>query len=377
MPDLFRGRKWDLVGSRRLWFSISIVLLSVGMYFWATKGLKLGIDFTGGGMLTYQLPHSVASAEQNTTLSQVRGVVSGLDIDNEIQLAGPAFGGKNLVLVRTKVDPKGTDQQRYRQVQQQAKDILAGLTREFPQIKLVGNEVVGAVMSRELLGRALSAVGLGSLLVMLWIMIRYDLFFGQISPKWAFSAIVALLHDILMLIGIFALLQREVNSPFVAAILTVVGYSVHDTIIIFDRIRENLKLRKGHTFAETTNISLLETMARSVNTVLTVELTLLALFLFGGPTLRDFSLALIIGVTTGAYSSIFNASQILVVFKNREAHARAASHAGPRPARLAQPEPAAVGADSGRVAAAQPSAPGPAARKVAKGAGAKKRRKRY
>ena len=127
-----------------------------------------------------------------------------------------------------------------------------------------------------------------------------------------------MVHDVLVLVGVFAMTRREVNSPFVAAALTVVGFSVHDTIIIFDRIRENLRLRKGATFAETTNISLLETMARSVNTVLTVELVLIAVYLLGGVSLRDFTFAMVIGVTVGAYSSIFNASQIVVVMKNRE-----------------------------------------------------------
>jgi preprotein translocase subunit SecF len=125
---------------------------------------------------------------------------------------------------------------------------------------------------------------------------------------------VALLHDLCTLVGMFAVLRfwLQVNSPFIAALLTVLGYSIHDTIVIFDRIRENLRLRKGRTFAETVNISLLETLARSVNTILTVLLTLLALLFFGGSTLRDFVAAMLIGVIVGGYSSIFVASQLLV-----------------------------------------------------------------
>jgi hypothetical protein len=150
---------------------------------------------------------------------------------------------------------------------------------------------------------------------------------------------------------------REINSPFVAAALTVVGFSVHDTIVIFDRIRENLRLRKGSTFAETVNVSLLETMARSVNTVLTVELVLVAVYLLGGASLRDFTFAMIIGVTVGAYSSIFNASQLMVVFKNREERNLALQRAGagrPAPAlagRAARPageRPARPMSESGR-----------------------------
>jgi len=139
--------------------------------------------------------------------------------------------------------------------------------------------------------------------------------------------LIALLHDVLVLIGAFAITQKEINSPFVAAALTVVGYSVHDTIVIFDRIRENLRLRKGTSFAETANISLLETMARSVNTVLTVLLVLIAVYLLGGASLQTFTFALIVGMIAGGYSSIFNAAQILVVMKNREERKIAAQRA--------------------------------------------------
>jgi Protein export membrane protein len=145
---------------------------------------------------------------------------------------------------------------------------------------------------------------------------------------------------VLVLIGAFAILHREVNSPFVAVLLTVVGFSVHDTVVIFDRIRENLKLRKGGTFAETTNISLLETMARSVNTVLTVLFTVIALYVLGGHTLRDFALGLIIGIVSGAYSSIFNASQLLVVWKNREDRVRKPAGAPRAAPAQRRPEPA-------------------------------------
>ncbi len=178
------------------------------------------------------------------------------------------------------------------------------------------------------------------------------------------------MHDVLILLGVFAITQREINSPFVAAALTVVGYSVHDTIVLFDRIRENLRLRKGDTFGETANISLLETMARSVNTVLTVLFVLIAVYAWGGASLQNFTFALLVGMTAGGYSSIFNAAQILVVLKNREARevARQRAAAG-RPARAAaqrktpaQREPARTGAsESETPAPAQPTALAPEA----------------
>jgi len=193
-----------------------------------------------------------------------------------------------------------------------------------------------------------------------------------------------------VLIGAFAILHKEVNSPFVAVLLTVVGFSVHDTVVIFDRIRENLKLRKGATFAETTNISLLETMARSVNTVLTVLFTVFALYFLGGHTLRDFALGLIIGMTSGAYSSIFNASQILVVWKKREERGRkllpaARPAVAPRraePTLAARPAPAQPRASEQKAppslteAEAQPVGAGGSARIKPKTAKKKPKRKR-
>jgi len=177
-------------------------------------------------------------------------------------------------------------------------------------VALVGKEQVSGTISQELQNKGVLAAIFGSVLILLWIWLRYNI--GGLGYRYAVTGIVALVHDLLTLIGMVALLRVEVNAPFVAALLTVLGFSVHDTIVIFDRIRENIRLRKGRTFAETVNISLLETLARSVNTVLTVEFTLLALLFFGGPSLKPFVIAMIIGVTVGAYSSIFVASQLLV-----------------------------------------------------------------
>jgi preprotein translocase SecF subunit len=171
---------------------------------------------------------------------------------------------------------------------------------------------VGKAISNELIYNAIIAIIIGSFLIFCWIMVRYNI--GGSGWKYSAGGILALIHDLCITVGMFAILRHflQVNSPFIAAFLTVLGYSIHDTIVIYDRIRENLRLRKGRTFAETVNISLLETLARSVNTVLTVMFTLLALFFFGGSTLRDFVAALLIGVTVGAYSSICIASQLLV-----------------------------------------------------------------
>jgi preprotein translocase SecF subunit len=191
------------------------------------------------------------------------------------------------------------------------------LTRNTDGKTVVNSENVSGIIQDQLITNSVLALVFGSLLIMGWIWIRYNI--GGLGLRYSVSGILALLHDLATLIGIFALSKvffgdqgLVVNSPFIAALLTVLGYSIHDTIIIFDRIRENMRLRKGRTFAETVNISLLETLARSVNTILTVVLTLVALLLLGGPSLRDFVAAMLIGVMIGGYSSIFVASQLLV-----------------------------------------------------------------
>jgi preprotein translocase SecF subunit len=299
-----------LVHLRNLWFAISLLIILPGVAFWATRGLNYGIDFTGGGLITYKLAESVSLGQETPALAKARTAIEATGVEVRVQVAGTA-AGRDQLLVRTRVLPepgKSPDQV----LTAQQNKIDAALEGAFPGIKRVATDMVTAVVSKDLLRNAVWSVVAGMGFILLWVWIRYH------GWQWGGTALVALTHDVLVLIGVFAMTYREVDSPFVAAALTVVGFSVHDTIIIYDRIRENMRLRKGATFSETVNISLLETLARSVNTVLTVELVLWAVYLLGGASLRDFTFAMIVGVTVGAYSSIFNASQLMVVLKNRE-----------------------------------------------------------
>jgi preprotein translocase subunit SecF len=320
--DLFRERKWDLVGYRWLWFTISLIVIATGVVFWVTRGLNYGIDFTGGGLVTYQFKEAVRGGEQTETLARAREAIESAGVDAQLQLAGAA-GRTDQLLVRTRIEPT-PDRDSDQVLTEQRAKMLPELEGAFPGIQEVAGEMVSPVVSEELIRNAIFAVAWGCIFILFWIRIRYFDF------KWAGSALIALLHDVLVLIGAFAIAQKEINSPFVAAALTVVGYSVHDTIVLFDRIRENLRLRKGSTFAETANISLLETMARSVNTVLTVLLVLVAVYLLGGASLQTFTFALIVGMIAGGYSSIFTAAQVLVVMKNREEKGIAARRAAGR-----------------------------------------------
>jgi preprotein translocase subunit SecF len=342
--DLFRGRKWDLVGHRNIWFAISLAVILTGMYFWYTRGLNYGIDFTGGGLVKYELAERVTPGEETETLAVARAAIEEVGVEARLQIAREP-GGKDQLLVRTRV-PVVAEERAGEILDEQRSKILGALEGALPGIQELGSELVTPVVSKELMRKAVWAVAWGCVFILFWIRLRYFDF------KWAGSALLALVHDMLVLVGVFAITQREINSPFVAAALTVVGYSVHDTIVLFDRIRENLRLRKGDTFAETANISLLETMARSVNTVVTVLFVLIAVYVLGGVSLRDFTFALLVGVTAGGYSSIFNAAQMLVVLKNREERAteRRRSADG-RPGRAAAPRRAAASARGSRTRA--------------------------
>ena len=194
---------------------------------------------------------------------------------------------------------------------------------------------IGPVVSADLINQALILILVGSVGILLWITYRFQ------DVKFGVTALVALVHDVIVVVGIFAILgtflRVEIDALFVTAMLTVIGFSVHDTIVVFDRIRENRARHAGEPFAEIVNHSILQTFARSIMTSFTVVLTLLALLLFGGSAIRNFVLALLIGIISGTYSSIFNASPLLVVWNNWEARrlGRTGSTRAPRTRRAA------------------------------------------
>ena len=187
---------------------------------------------------------------------------------------------------------------------------------EFGPFEQVLLTTIGPVVSADLIQQALILILVGSVGILLWITYRFQ------DVKFGATALAALLHDVLVVIGVFAILgtffRVEIDALFVTAMLTVIGFSVHDTIVVFDRIRENKVRHAGEPFADIVNHSILQTIGRSILTSLTVVLTLLALLLFGGPAIRYFVLALLIGIVSGTYSSIFNAAPLLVVWQEWE-----------------------------------------------------------
>ncbi|SEJ12630.1 preprotein translocase subunit SecF [Propionispira arboris] len=288
-------QKIDIIGKRKWWYIISLVIIIPGIICMFTRGFNLGIDFTGGTIIDLRFDKPVS-------IMDVRDVLKTYKLDNStIQLAGEdssAAVSQN-VMIRT-VDLEENDR----------KAVMASLKDSLGTYNVLREEKVGSTMGSELMIQALWATLLSWLLIVLYISYRFEFRFG-------IAAVLALVHDILIVLSVFSLMQKQVDSSFVAALMTIVGYSVNDTIVIFDRIRENLKLhfRKGGNIDELANTSIYQTLTRSIYTVCTVLFTTLALYYFGGDTTKDFAFALLIGFTCGAYSSIFIASPLWVTFR--------------------------------------------------------------
>ncbi len=287
---------FNFIKHRKIWYIISILVILPGLVSLALQGLNLGIDFTGGNLVEIR-------AEKGPDIQEVRGVVEGLGFgaSRNVQKSGDSD-----YLVRTR-----------ELSEDESATLISTLDEKLGGVTLLRNDRVGPVMGRELAVKALLALVVASIMMLLYISYRFEL-------KQGIAAIIGLLHDILVVLGIFSILQLEVDSAFVAAILTVIGYSINDTIIIFDRIRENLKNRKkGEMLDELVNNSIWQTLARSINTVLTTMLVLLALYFLGGTTIKTFVLAMIIGIISGAYSSICNVSPVWVDLKLMDKKKRA------------------------------------------------------
>jgi preprotein translocase subunit SecF len=290
-----------LAGKRHLWFAISGIMLIPCILALAFWGLRLGIDFTGGSAWEIRYAQPV----NTEAITQVL-VESGRPEASVQQVGDPS---ENRYLIRLKELGEGSSE---KQLLTERLSTLGQLDPASESLATVGASVGESIRNRAAL--AVIAASVGILLYIAWA------FRNTQNPLlYGISALVAMLHDALLVIGIFAILGRfadvEVDALFITALLTVIGFSVHDTIVVFDRIRENLRLHPDDSFIEVVNYSIAQTIVRSLNTSLTVVLTLLALYIFGGSTTREFVLALLIGIVAGTYSSIFNASQLLVAWE--------------------------------------------------------------
>ncbi len=280
---------WGFSKRRRTWFMLSLIMITVGLLSLAARGLNLGIDFVGGTRLELEFRESV-------TEGQIREVLAGYELgDAEIQLLGAE---RSTVSIRAMALPAGDERRR----------LFDELETTAGQFVVASLDEVMPIIGREIQQQGLVAVALASLAMVAYITYRFQL-------RFAVVALATALHDVVLTLGVFSLLWLEIDSAFVAAMLTIVGYSINDTIIIFDRIRENLKHRQRETLAQLVDMSISQTLSRSINTSATTLLAVSALFIFGSTTIRDFSLALMIGIAVGTYSSIFVASPLWLTWQ--------------------------------------------------------------
>jgi preprotein translocase subunit SecF len=300
--QLFKRTNFDFIGKRYYAFGFSVLLLGVGFAsLFAKHGPKLGIDFTGGSLVQFSLKEKLSTSDLRQTLD------AGGYRDVEIQDVGEGQS----VIIRVPKSAASADTV--------AHELYGIVKAKFPnaldadeQVAVPRAEYVGPAVGRALADQAVKAIFWASVLIIIYVGFRFK------SVVWGFCSIVAVLHDVGSIIGVFSLLNKEITVTVVAGILTLAGYSMNDTIVIYDRMRENLRLSKKETLAEVINRSINETLSRTIMTSLTVAITLLVLFFFGGQVIHDFSFAMLWGVFVGSYSSIFVAAPLIYEWTIRQ-----------------------------------------------------------
>lgn len=297
----------NLMKYKNLFVSIAVVAMILSIVVWAVKGLNFGIDFTGGTSIRYPLTEKVTSTEVLAALNTPE--IQALDLELSPPQPFSYFDAesetqKHGVLIQTRFIN-----------QEEEELVLNALSTAFGLLETDSTlqiNQVEPIIGKEMLINAMYAVVIAWVLMLIYIAIRFEF-------KSGVASLVALLHDVLFIIGVFALLGKEINMNFVAAALTIIGYSINNTIVIFDRVRENMRYKKrSETYAEIVNLSLLQSLRRCLNTAVSTVLAVLVLYLFGSPAIRDFMLALLIGLTVGTYSSAFLATPLWAIWKTAE-----------------------------------------------------------
>lgn len=293
----------DLMGKKWWFFILSGVLILPGIISLGLYGLNLGVDFTGGALLEYKF-------EKPVDKEDIRREFSGAGIE----VSGIIESGETSYIVKTKPINE-----------QKIIEAKKSLSEQFGRVEELRVENVGPTIGVETTRNAFISLGLASVMIVIYLALAFRKVPKPTSPwRFGIAAVVALLHDVLLLVGLFSILGHffrvEVDVLFVTAALTVIGFSVHDTIVVFDRIRENLLKHLSKSFSQVANISITQTIARSLNTSLTVVFVLLAMLLFGGETIRWFVVALLVGIISGTYSSIFNATALLAFWEEKLGH---------------------------------------------------------
>lgn len=287
---------FNIAGRSKIWFAITALSLVLCFASMAVNGFNLGIDFTGGTIIDLKF-------EKPVNVEEVRGVLKEYSLENStIQLAGNIEDGKsNNVVIRT----YAIEDEQLRQ------NLMKSLETKIGKFELLRMEKVGATIGSELTKQAALALGISWLLMIVYVSFRFEL-------NFAMAAILCLIQDVVMVLGFFSFFHLELDSSFVAALLTVVGYSINGTIVIFDRIRENLRTyRKSDGLESLVNNAINQTLTRTIYTVGTVLFTTISLYVFGGDTLKNFSLAMTVGFISGTLTSIFLAGSLWLFFRTR------------------------------------------------------------
>jgi preprotein translocase subunit SecF len=296
-----RPRRLNIIGRRNWFFLLSLIIIIPGIISMATRGFLLGIDFAGGTEFTVTFTNHPSIAQVESAVSSA--IAGGSVIET---------GSGGFIIRTPPLTPVGQTA------------IENALTKRLGEMNTQQVLEVGGTIAGETIEFALLAVVVASLAILALLAWRFHNVPGGWRAGFQFggSALAALLHDVFLLTGVFSIMGRvfglrigEIDSLFVTAVLTVVGFSVHDTIVVFDRIRENLRVSQRLSFEQVVNLSIMQTAARSIITSFTVVLVLVSILIAGGATLKGFALALLIGIVSGTYSSIFNAAPLLVVWR--------------------------------------------------------------
>lgn len=280
-----------IIEKTKIWFAASLIIIIIGLGFIVTKGFNFGIDFKGGTQVVIDMGKDFDKLEVEKIIKNYANDVTTNKVEgNQIEIKS-----NNL------------DSSKVSEMFKEIKD-----TYSLDDSALLSQDEIGATIGKELARNSVIALIISTLAILIYVAIRFELKFGS-------AAVLALAHDVLITVSVYAIFQIPVNTPFIAAILSIVGYSINDTIVIFDRIRENQKKMRGATPTEIANVSITQTITRSINTSLTTVITISCVYVFV-PSIRDFAFPLLLGIICGAYSSIFIASPLWVIFKNNGKH---------------------------------------------------------
>jgi preprotein translocase subunit SecF len=282
----------NIIGKRNIFFVISLIVIVSGILFAAISGLNYGIDFTGGTLIQIDLGKTIP-------VDEVREITNEFDTKASIIHAGE---NKEQIIIKSTLDLKN----------QERLEVFNKFKEKYnlKDEAFIQSQKFGPAIGKEIQRKALISVVIATLGMLAYITFRFEFKFGL-------SAIIALVHDVLVAITVYAFFKIPINGSFVAAILTIVGYSINDTIVVFDRIRENLKIMKKDKYEDIINTSISQTIVRSLNTSFTTLLAIVTLYIFGVEAIRDFALPLVVGIVVGTYSSIFIASPVWYLLKSR------------------------------------------------------------